>query len=784
MGATAGRTGAGKRPGGSGAPRFFGRQDEVADVERRLFRDGLVTLVGVGGGGKTRLAGEIAARLSSRFADGVAIVDLAALDLAAFVLPAVAHAAGVFDASAAGDEVETERRMLDALAGRELLLVLDNCEHLITEVARLAARVAENCAGVCVLATSREPLGVAGEQRLVVGPLDAESASGLFFDRAEAAGATLDVAQDGPLVETICERVDRLALAVELAAARTRVMSLRAIERGLDDSLRLLVSTERLATSRRATMRAALQWSYELLDPQERMTFERLGVFSGGWRLDAAEAVCGDSELGEPATLDLLTRLVDKSLVSVDVGADRYRLLEPVRQFAWEQLNATQDAAPLIRAHRRHYRHVAQDVNRSILRSGLADEDLAELANFRAAIDRALTAGDGRGALTVFMSLGWYWVANGSWREAVDWGRRGLELMGGQDRRVELMAQAMVAGFLAHSGRPREAEAPLQQALQLLAVAPDDYGARYLLSAALLCLGRSPVKVLEEAEQNALGAGDLPFAAYLAAEISRYYVIAWQPEAALVPLQRGRAYIDKGTAAFADELAVAQLAVDALVGRRIDRPVLHRLESGSVSRSGLPFSSEPSLALAVAAEPSRAVAGIAGELRTISRGGWMQRVVIGLACAALARARLGQSDVALTLRGAADRLRERLGYAPLPLLDHLGVDQFAAAAAALGPSAAEQAALRGRDLDDAAAVELACSAVPAPHAGPLSSREAELMTLLAAGFENSQIAERLCVSRRTVDAHLSHIRTKIAVTSRAGLIRWAIDHGLGAPSDS
>jgi DNA-binding CsgD family transcriptional regulator len=335
----------------------------------------------------------------------------------------------------------------------------------------------------------------------------------------------------------------------------------------------------------------------------------------------------------------------------------------------------------------------------------------------------------------------------------------------------------MVASFLAYSGRPREAVPHADRAEKLLAFSPENYGARYLLSTALECLGRSPVEVFERAEDGALTAGDRAFAAYIAGAHARYHMLMWRAGEAIAPLNRAREYADQHPAVFAEELAIKQLALDVLLDRPIDATLLNRLEEGRVGRPGFP-SDDRSLVLALAGDPGRAVPAIGGETRSLARAGFMQRVVLHLACAAVARARLGQGDLAATLTRAGHRTRQRLGYEPLPILDHLGAEHLRKAVEVLGASAASRAGRLGDELDVDAAVDLACTPVPALDAGPLSSREAELIGLLAQGLDNIEIADVLMVSRRTVDAHLSHIRTKLGVTNRAGLIRWALDHDL------
>jgi predicted ATPase/DNA-binding CsgD family transcriptional regulator len=770
-------------PAGGAAPGwnspFIGREDELRLLEERLDSHRLVTLTGIGGAGKTRLAHEVRSRLSPRFADGSVTADLAIATSSAHVVALVARAAGVFDSSAELSGADaSESQLIGALGDRSLLLVLDNCEHVIDTCAALVLGVGSGCPHVRVLVTSRVPLGVTGEQRIVVGPLTEDAACELFHARARSVGVELDRAADDPLVRSICARVDHLALAVELAAARSRMMPLASIDERLDAALGLLASHERAPDPRQATMTAALDWSYGLLDAVEQAVFRRLGVFVGGWTLAAADDVCREA-CGSEGTVEVLGRLVDKSLVSFSLDSDRYRLLEPVRQYAWQRLIAAGEEAELVDLHRRHYRREARSVNARILSSGLTAADQADLANFRTAVDRALRDGDGRAALAAFASLGWFWVTTGSWRDAVESGQAALDLATDCEPRIELVGQSMVAGFLAYSGRPLLAIPHLERALQLLWAAPADHGSRYLLSTALECTGRSPVEMLEEAEAAAIAGGDPPFAGYIARAQARYHLLMWDLDAAMPPLLRAIAHLVGANPDFADQVQVQHLALDAARGIAPPAHELIAVERDRPSERQLPFYGEDrALLLAVAGDPARAAAAIGAECHRSARGGWMQRTVLQLHEAALARSRLGQATHALTLAASARATARRLGYPAFPILDHLGAAELEASAHGLGASATARATARGEHLAVSEAVALAASPVPAPGAGPLSSREAELMSLVGAGLENREIAAQLYISGRTVDAHLSHIRTKLGISSRAALVRWAIDHGL------
>jgi predicted ATPase/DNA-binding NarL/FixJ family response regulator len=319
---------------------FVGRARELAEVAALLPTTRLLTLTGAGGCGKTRLALQVAAEWRDHQPGGVCLVDLAPLADPDLVPQAVAAALGI---------AETPTRpLLDTLAAalrrRRLLLALDNCEHLLDACAEMAAALSRVCPGLRLLATSREPLGLPGEVAWPVPPLAEPEAARLFAERAAAArpGFALTVV-NAPAVAEICRRLDGLPLAIELAAARARALTVEQIAARLDDRFTLLNSGGRTALSRHRTLRAALDWSHDQLTAAEQAVLRRLAVFAGGWQLEAAEAICSGDGLAAADVLDLLMRLVDKSLALAETdlemgGEARYRLLETVRQYAAEKL--------------------------------------------------------------------------------------------------------------------------------------------------------------------------------------------------------------------------------------------------------------------------------------------------------------------------------------------------------------------------------------------------------------------------------------------------------------
>jgi predicted ATPase/class 3 adenylate cyclase len=377
---------------------FVGHAEELERLAAALPLRHLVTLTGVGGVGKTRLAVEAARSAGAEFPDGAWLCELAPVAEPS----AVAHVVGTTLAVRLQEGLSMLDSVVDALRGRRLLLVLDNCEHLLDDAADLAERITASCPTVTVLATSREPLGVPGEWVWAVPSLDAEGEGvELFCDRAAAAGAFAPSEQDAAVIAGICARLDGIPLAIELAAARVRSMTVGDLAERLDDRFRLLRGGRR-GLERHQTLRAAVQWSYQLLPQGERLLFDRLSVFAGSFDLAAAEAVCADEQVNVVDIAEYLAVLVDKSMVVADRAGlhARYRLLETLRQFGEERLadagqvnalNALRDG------HVTHYLGAAQQARRQYEGDAFAlgaTTLRAEWPNFRAAVQWAITSGD------------------------------------------------------------------------------------------------------------------------------------------------------------------------------------------------------------------------------------------------------------------------------------------------------------------------------------------------------------------------------------------------------
>lgn len=388
------------------ATSFVGHKHEVAGVIEALGEGPLVTLTGVGGVGKTRLALEIARREQDQFSEGVWICELAPLEHGAAVSHTIATALRLQRQQGLG----IEESVIEYLRGREILLVVDNCEHVVDTVAKLLERIIQHCPKVSVLTTSRQPLAIDGERIVVVPPLTADDAAQLFAERARAGRPDFQLQDQPPgAVAEICRRVDCLPLAVELAAARMRMMSSTDVVRRLDN-LSVLQGGARGALPRQQSMTAAIDWSFQLLTQAEQALFVRLSVFAGCFDLDAAHGVCGSGGVAVEDTLDLLTGLVDKSMVAVRSVTDRtrYVVLETLRAFGREHLRQADRAEAYAVRHATYYTELAERAASGL--HGAQEREWVERMmpdydNLRAAFDRAMADDDTDLALRLIAAL-------------------------------------------------------------------------------------------------------------------------------------------------------------------------------------------------------------------------------------------------------------------------------------------------------------------------------------------------------------------------------------------
>jgi predicted ATPase/transcriptional regulator with XRE-family HTH domain len=419
---------------------LVGRGRDVAEVKELLGRHRLLTLVGSGGVGKTRLAIQVGAELVDCYPDGVWFVDLAPINDFALVASVVARTLGM--SQTGGHRVDES--IPSWLRHKKLLLILDNCEHVLEPLVALTDVILATAPGVCVLATSRQGLGISGEVAHRLGSLGvpvqtavtAEDAMRygaveLFVDRAAAADTRFLLADDNaPIVVEICRRLDGIALAIELAAARVKVLSIPNLAQRLDERFKILIGGSRTALPRQKTLTALIDWSYDLLTPQEQLLFARLGIFSGSFGLETVTAVCGGEGLDESHVFDLLASLIDKSMVAADTSGERerYRLLESTVAYALEKLSTNGECERLAQRHADFFRKQAEAADARYgtgstvaWRAGIE----LELDNYRAAMEWALTRGNNAlvgGAIAG--ALQWLWANTGLACE----GRRWIEL--------------------------------------------------------------------------------------------------------------------------------------------------------------------------------------------------------------------------------------------------------------------------------------------------------------------------------------------------------------------
>ncbi len=442
---------------------LVGRESELHEIVAALSRSRLLTLTGPGGTGKTRLALATAKAASASFASGTCWVELAPIEDAGIVAQTVASRLGVPDTPGQ----ETIEAVAEHVADHPVLVVLDNCEHLAEAAASLSESLLAACPALVVLATSREALGVEGELNWHVPPLSlpepssaptaamlaASDAVRLFEQRAQLVRPSFRVTdENAAAVLSICQRLDGLPLAIELAAARMRVMSSAQLAERLDDTFAVLVGGSRSAPPRHQALRATLDWSHDTLDAAERAVFRRLGVFYGGFTLDAAERVAAGGDIRADAMLELLTRLADKSLLRVEHtrGDSRYHLLVTIRDYARDRLAEASETDQVRRAHLGYYTDLAEDaaarIERGEVGAGGLEFELdrvdAELPNLRGAFEFAQESGEAVAALRIAGPLDRYAYLRGRYHEVRQW--MDAAVTSGPDAPAALRAKALL----------------------------------------------------------------------------------------------------------------------------------------------------------------------------------------------------------------------------------------------------------------------------------------------------------------------------------------------------
>ena len=782
---------------------FVGRQRELEEIQRLLRCARLLTLVGPGGVGKTRLVLEALSQTASDEPAEVTFVDLTSVGEPQVLTRTVAFAAGVRDAP----EDLMLARLADRFGLREHLLVLDNCEHVIGLCAELAATLLAACPRLRILATSREPLDIDGETSLRLQPLREQDAVALFVDRARAVSPGFDVSlENRELIAQVCNRLDRIPLAIELAASRLSGFSLSEIVNRVDHRFALLNHARRMVPPRQQTLRATLDWSYELLCEDERLLLLRVSVFTGGCTLEAIEKVASVGEIQPDYSLELVSRLVNKSLVQADHQSDgtvRYRMLESIRQYAAELWPTSDDPGPVLHRHAAFYTSLVQrTVGSPVLDSDpIFDELEVEHDNIRSALRWLIDRRDVDNAVRLATALGPFWFFNGHFGEGRAWLREVLALR--HTSELNNGTLLMRAGQLAWcQGDFKTARPYLEESVRLLQRAGD----RAQLAQAVAVLGH-----VSRTEGNYAAAITL-YEQVLATCQSVTNVRA-QANALLgrsqTAYEQGDARLTLAwanqTLEFAQDHGLKSIAVGALqlIGaieeheRRLTAAYDRLAESVALARSLGPrgqwwvVMGLPGLARVVAAQGDVArAARLAADGAELARAlGDQQAIARALESRAWVATEARQYRRALRLAAVASTLRERT-RAPLGELDNRFVTQLLERCrAALGRQQAAACWSEGQSLTlEAALDEVAHPEVVSPTAasgrtarGGLTPREGEVVTLIARGLSNRQIAEALVITEATAVRHISNILAKLGMTSRAQIAVWAVSHASGDP---
>jgi predicted ATPase/DNA-binding CsgD family transcriptional regulator len=797
---------------------FIGRESELAAVRALLDGSRLVTLTGAGGAGKTRLGLQVAAGLADGTGDGVWFADLAPLADPDLVAVSVADVLGV--------RLEPGRPALDALVeavgGRHLLVLLDNCEHVVEACAKLADALLRGCPNLALLATSREPLGIDGEYVYRVpslgipaegddaGAIWASEAVRLLADRAAAQGVPLARDDETAVVAgQICRRLDGIPLGIELAAARLRVMSAAELEARLDERFALLTGGSRAALPRQHTLRAMVDWSWELLNLAEREVLARLSVFAGGFCLAAAEKVAAAEDAPTAAMVVSLGALVDKSLVQFDrsaTGPGRYRLLETVRQYAAGQLDALGSAAGATRAaHRDHYLALAEEAAPHLVAADQGewlDRLDAELGNLRAAVAFSLTQPDPVPGLRLAASLREYWSTRGHAAEGADVLRALLDEPAAQEATpTRARALAAAAHLLGQTSGYAIAADYCQEALAIARADNDEYQAADLLHTRAWILLRqgqlsAALPLIEQGLGLARRLGELHLTARLLA--ARLFATSVAGDSMGAARDAGEAV--RLSRQSGDRLLTGRLLgnlgyLELSAGDR--EPARgHLAEALDIARALDDCSSilyqafNLGLAEYLGGSPEAAGALFAESFDLARRTGTRSQVAYALVGLALAGHGEGGPDWSARLHGAADRALADLGETLEPLEAGLADLDRERLRAAMGVEAFEAEYAAGRDLDPAPAADLARSAKPAESAGTwasetpvkdltvLTPRELDVLRLVARGLSNPDIGGQLYLSQHTVRRHVSNILRKLGLSSRSAAAAWGVRTGL------
>lgn len=767
--------------------RFVGREEELATLSSLLLSKRLLTLVGAGGIGKTRLALQIATKLSASFPDGIHMIELAPLADPQLVPQAIASVLNI----RTDRDIALTSFLKSTLADRRILLLLDTCEHVITECAPLVEALLQACPNLHILGTSREPLSVAGEtiwrmaplpspdadQKLSVEQVARYEAVQLFCERAVEANPRFRLtSQNTAAVMRICSRLDGLPLALELAAALLPMLSIDQLAARLDERFMLLKHGRRTAEARHHSLQAALDWSYSLLTPAEQALFPRLAIFAGSWDLDAMESVCASDISPSFAGVETLVHLVNKSLVVAEEqeGAEkdtvevRYRLLDTMHQYALEKLQQDGNFQLMVEQHYTWYLCLAEQANQQLYGAEQAvwlQRLEMETANLRAALTRALAAGHLDAAVRLADALRRFWITHNHFSEGRYWFESLLNAEN-DDQRLSppLRARALfgAAELARYQGAYDRGCSLLAEEIALLETLGDRSG----IAEAQIYLGLT-LGLQGNYEQGiALCQTGLAFCRSVG-----------QHQGSVVALT---------TLAF---FSLAQGHYQQAITLGEEACQLLRETGNQVHLLYVLFTIAQAALFLKAMEQARAACREALHLAQTQAQSYGIAASLGL-IAGLAGME-GQHTQAARLFGAAKSLQDRV-QAPHPpagraLLERmvfstitaLGKEQFFLHFAAGQSCPLEQIFLEAEDvLQTASALPAPVSPAASVALAGLSPREREVLVLVAKGLTDAEVAEYLCLSTRTVSKHLQSIYSKLNINSRSAATRFAFENGL------
>ncbi len=728
---------------------FVGRRAELGRLRALIASSRLLTITGPGGSGKTRLAEELLSQLARAFGGGIALAYLAGAGEPADVGDTVAASVGLRGAG------EPAVALVEYLRTRRFLLVLDNCEHVRVAAAELAGRILRSCPEVTLLATSRSPLMVPGEQLFPISGLPDDSAVILFTDRVRLASPSFVLAEgQRPIAVRLCAILDGMPLAIELAAARLRHLGLAELEERLTGHLADLGSDASAASVRQRTLRGAIRWSHDLLDDSQRVLWRRVSIFVGGFTLQAAEAVTASPPLDVGDVERLLGDLVDRSMVEFDLAHDRYRVIEAMREYGLEQLRQAGENAPTVDLHRAWMLDRTAELERRWWgpdQARLLDEMSAEAANMRAALEWCQAVGAGEDGLRIATASVWYWMTRASHSEAARWFVPLLQLS--SDPALAARAHVAAAWIAVLSARLNDARTFLGGAKPFAELAADSGINAYIrLVTSLVLISEG---ALDEAVELAR--------ATLADPDSDSICRSW----ALV--QIGIVAFLRGDHEECSRVSRRGIEMCRAAGESWTQVIHLHLLAAATWRRGDAEGAAPLLLDALRID--RRLDDLWHRSWTIEALSWVtvdlgptERAARLLGIAAGCWAHAGSSLTTPWERyhdTAEKELRRRLGDARFSR-------EFEA----------------GKQLDQARALSFALEevrATPPAAALPVSPRELEVAAFVAKGYANRDIAERLFLSPRTVETHIQHLMDKLGVGSRAEIAAW---HAREAPDQS